>query len=159
MRLSGMQFESFVRLMIRQKSDRTFAGEESIANANARVIHEFRADMHFADLEIHGLKFFDFDFSRQIVERDGKERCCHLPFKNLTQTAARTVITKNLDLVFVVVGRHEKRESLNVVPMNVGDEQAEINWARSEFILEGETERSNSRSGVQNNKFAISAHF
>jgi hypothetical protein len=43
--------------------------------------------------------------------------------------------------------------------MNVGDEQAEINRARSEFILEGETERSNSRSGVQNNEFAVSAHF
>src|SRR2546421_16918 len=148
MRFGGMQFESFIRFMIRQKSDRAFAGEESISHADARVIHEFRADMHFADLEIHRLKFFDLNFSRQIVERDGEERCCHLPVQNLAQTAARSVITKNLDLIFVVVRRHEKRESLNVVPMNVGDEQAEINRTRSKFIFEGKAEPSNSRSRV-----------
>src|ERR1700736_496210 len=145
--------------MIRKKSDRAFAGKKAIADADARVIHISRADMHFADLEIHRLKLFDFDFSRKIVERDGEERRCHLPVQNLTQTAARPVITKNLDLVFVVVGRHEKRKPLNVVPMNMGDEQTEMNCARSEFILEGKAEFSNSRSGVQHNEFAISAHF
>src|ERR1700737_3516773 len=87
MRFSGVQFESFVRFMIREKSDRAFAGEKSIANAHAWMIHEFRADMHFADLKIHRLKFFDFNLSRQIVERDVEERCCHLSVQNLAQTA------------------------------------------------------------------------
>src|SRR5437763_6159240 len=100
--------------------------------------------MHFPDLEVHRLEFFDFDFSRQIVERDGEERRCYLPFEDFAQTAAGAVITKNLDLIFVVVGRDEKRESLNVVPMNVGDEQVEINRARSEFILEGKAKPANS---------------
>src|SRR3977135_4650427 len=99
--------------------------------------------MHVPDLEVHRLKFFDFYFPRQIVERYREERCCHLAFEDLAQTAASAVVTKNLDLVFVVVGRNEKRESLNVVPMNVGDEQVEINRARSEFILEGEAEPAN----------------
>src|SRR5437588_5046627 len=113
---------------------------------------------YVTNLKIHRLKFFDFNFSWQIVERDRKERCCHLPVQNLAQTTPCSVITKNLDLIFVVVGRHEEREPLNVVPVNVGDEQAEINRARSELILEGETEPSNSRSRIQNNEFAVSAH-
>src|SRR5882724_8433878 len=41
MRFSRVQLERFVRFMIRQKSDRAFAGENSIANADARMIHEF----------------------------------------------------------------------------------------------------------------------
>src|SRR4029077_4877034 len=113
--------------------------------------------MHFPDLESHRLKFFDFDLSREIVERDGKERRCHLPVQNLAQAAARPLITKNPDLVFVVIRRHEKRETLNVVPMNVGDEQAEINRARPEFIFEGQAELANPRSGISHNELATSA--
>src|SRR5437763_5758970 len=123
MRLSRVKFERLVRFMIRKKSDRAFASEDSITNADARMIHESCAHVNLADLEVHRLQFCDFDFSRQIVERDGKERGCHLPLQNLAETAARAVITKDLDLILVVVGRNEKRESLNVVPMNVGNEQ------------------------------------
>src|SRR5437899_13076724 len=104
--------------------------------------------MHLPDLEIHRLQFLDFDLSRQIVERDGEERRCYLPVQNLAQAAVRSVITKYPDLVFVVIGRHEKRKTLNVVPMNVGDEQAEINRARPEFIFEGQAKLANPRSGI-----------
>ena len=41
MRFSRVKLERFVRFMIRQKSDRPLARENSIANANARMIHEF----------------------------------------------------------------------------------------------------------------------
>src|SRR5882724_2849300 len=40
-RFSRVQLERFVRFMIRQKSDRPLAGENSIANADARMIHKF----------------------------------------------------------------------------------------------------------------------
>src|SRR5260370_25809572 len=107
------------------------------------MIHESRTDMHFADLEIHCLKLFDFDVSRQIVERDGKERRCHLAFQNLTHAEVGAVVPKNADLILVVVGRHEKRKTLNVVPMNVCDKQTQIDWARPEFVLESKAESSN----------------
>src|SRR6266702_4137363 len=110
--------------------------------------------MHFADLEIHRFQFFDFDFSGQIVERDWKEGRRHLPFKNLAQTTASAIIAENLDLIFVVVGRYEKRKTLNMVPMNVGNEQAEINRARTELVFESQTEFSNSRRGIQDNELA-----
>src|SRR5436853_4497635 len=133
-----MQFESVVWFVIRQKSDRAFACEKPIANADAWMIHESRTDMHFANLEIHGLKLFDFDLSWQIVERDRKKRRRHLTFKDLAQAAAGSIVAKNLDLVFVVVRRHEKRKALDVVPMNMGNEQAEINRAGTEFAFESE---------------------
>src|SRR6266576_6216840 len=41
MRFSRVQLERFVRFMIRQKSDRSLTGENSIADAYARMIHEF----------------------------------------------------------------------------------------------------------------------
>src|SRR6266850_5427532 len=96
--------------------------------------------MHFADLEIHRLKLFDFDLSRQIVERDRKEGGRHLTLENLAQTATCSIVTENLDLVLVVVGRYEKRKALNVIPMNVSNKQTEINRARPELVLESETE-------------------
>src|SRR5712691_232241 len=114
--------------------------------------------MHFADFEIHRLKLFDFDLSRQIVERDRKEGGCHLTLENLAQTAARSIVTENLDLVLVVVGRYKKRKSLNVVPMNVGNKQAEINRARPELVLESQTKFANSRPGIEDNELAVSAH-
>src|SRR5713101_2588387 len=114
--------------------------------------------MHFADFEIHRLKLFDFDLSRQIVERDRKEGGCHLTLENLAQTAARSIVAEDPDLVLVVVGRYEKRKSLNVIPMNVGNKQAEINRTRTEFVLESEAELANSRSRIENNKLAIGAH-
>src|SRR5205807_10035732 len=100
------------------------------------MIHESRTDMHFADLEIHCLKLFDFDLSRQIVERDRKKWGCHLALENLAQTGPRAIVTENLDLIFVVVGRDKKRKSLNVVRMNVSNKEAEINWAGIGFVVE-----------------------
>jgi len=44
--------------------------------------------MHFPDLEIHRLEFFDFDLSRQVVERDGEES---LPSARSESRAGRAV--------------------------------------------------------------------
>src|SRR5438067_12091526 len=64
MSLCRVQFKGVVWFVIRHKSDRAFAGKKAITNANAWMIHESCTDMHFADLEIHRLKLFDFDLSR-----------------------------------------------------------------------------------------------
>src|SRR5438132_6029423 len=110
--------------MIWKKSDRAFAREQAVTDANARMIHKFRTDAHVADLEVHRIEFFDFDFSRQIVKRDREKRRRHLAFKNLAHAEIGAVITKNPDIVLVVVGGHKEREALNVVPMNVRDQKA-----------------------------------
>src|SRR5438128_1782846 len=123
------------------------------------MIHEFGADPHVADFEIHRVQLLDVDLSRQIVKRDRKKRRCHLTFENLAQTAAGSIVTKDLDLIFVVVGRHEKREALNVVPMNVSNEQTQIDGTRAEFIFKSESEFSNARTGVQDNQLTVRSDF
>ena len=74
------------------------------------------------------LKSFDFeilelDFSGQIIQGDRKKWGRHLPFEYFLQTAVGTVVTKNSNLVLVVVRRDEKRKPLNVIPVDVSNQQ------------------------------------
>ena len=73
------------------------------------------------------------DFSRQIVERDWKKWGRHLPFQYFPETAIGAVVTKNANLVLVVVGRDEKRKSLNVIPVDVSNQQTQIDRPGTEF--------------------------
>src|SRR5438270_2920530 len=123
------------------------------------MIHESGADPHVPNFEIHRLELLDVDLSGQVVKRDWKKRGCHLAFENLAQATAGTIVTENLNLILVVVGRHEKREALNVIPMNVSNEQTQIDRARAEFLFKGESEFSNARTGVQDNQFTVRSDF
>src|SRR2546423_7137903 len=101
------------------------------------MIHELRADMDLADVEIHRLELLDFDLAGKIVKRDGEKGHGHLAFENFLQAVVRAVVAENLNLILVVVRGHKEGEALNMIPMNVCDEQSQINCARSEFVFQG----------------------
>src|SRR5438045_2410677 len=157
MRFRGVQLECFVRFVIRQISDRAFAGQNAIAHANARMIHESSAHANAADFEIHRIELLNLDLSRQVVKLDREKRRGHLSFENFLKSAPAAVITENLNLILVVVSGHKKREALNVVPMNVRDQQSEMDRIGAKLIFQCETELANSRSRIEHDQLAISA--
>src|SRR5712691_1479720 len=108
-----MQLKRVVRLVVRQKSNRPPAGKKTVPDAHAWMIHEFRTHPHFADVKFHRLKFLDIDLSGQVVQFHGKKWSRHLSLENFVQSSVGPVVAVNSDLIFVVVGGNEKRESLN----------------------------------------------
>src|SRR3984893_7036192 len=153
-----MSLKRVVWFGVRQESNRTAAGEEAISNANTRMIHEFRTHPHFADVKFHRLKFLDVDLSGKVVQFHRKKWAGHLSLENLVQFGVGPVVAVDSDLVLVIVGGNEKREPLDVIPMNVRDQQAELDRPRAKFVLQSDSELTNSRSRVQDNDLIIGAH-
>src|ERR1700730_2409580 len=118
MRFRRVQLECIERLVIRQKRDGSGGSIQANDSTHPGMIHELGALVHFTKMKIHLIQFLDLDLSVKIVKRDRKKRRRHLALEDFAQAGVRAVITENGDLILVVVGRQEKREALNVVPMN-----------------------------------------
>src|SRR4029077_11974380 len=116
-----MQLKRVVRFVIGKKRDRAGACEKPIANTDAGMVQKLRAHAHLSYFEIHRLKIFEFDPSRQIVERDRKEWCRHLALENIPQAAVSSVVTKNPDLILIIVEGNKKWKALDVVPVSVSN--------------------------------------
>src|ERR1700730_17317867 len=157
MRFRRVQLERVERLVVRQKRDGSGGGIQAIAHTNAGMIHELGARVHFAKVKVHLIQFLDLNLSGEIIKRDRKKRRGHLALEDFAQPGVRAVITENGDLILVVVGRQEKRETLNVVPMNVCDQKAEVDRLRSKFFFQGQAECANSGAGIEHNNLAVGA--
>src|SRR3954466_13550497 len=107
------------------------------------MIHKSSAHADAADLEVHRLELLNGDLSRQVVELDREKRRGHLSFENFLKSAPGAVITENLNLILIVVGGHKKREALNMVPMNMRNQQREIDRIGAKLIFQCETELAN----------------
>ena len=153
------QLQGLERLVVRQKSDGTFLGEKPVTRADAGMIQEAGVHLHFADREFHPLEFLDLDRARQVFPAHGKKRHFHLGGENGGEAGARTFESQNAERVLGFVSGKKKRESLDVVPMGVGQEQGEIDRRAVEFLLERKPKLANARARIENNDFAIGAHF
>src|SRR6476620_1205839 len=123
------------------------------------MIQEFGADPKPSDLKIHVLELLDFNFTRQLGHGDREKRCLHLAGQDFTQTRPSPIITENLELIFPAISRQEKGESLDVVPVGVRNKDRQPDRIRTELTLQRLAEKSNSGSGVEDDDFAVGAHF
>src|SRR5205814_9347217 len=138
--LSELQFQRLERLVVRQEGDRSLLCEKTVACANARMIQKSRAHTDFADLELHLFQLANFDCARKIFPAHRKEGQFHLGGKNRGETVTRALVTENVDCVLSLVGREEKRQALDVVPVRMGQEQRQVNRRAAEVLVQGETE-------------------
>src|SRR3977135_1718423 len=67
-RLLQVQVQRIIRFVVREESDRTATGEETVAYTNAGMIEKFRAHAHLADLEFHLLHFLDLDLTGEVAQ-------------------------------------------------------------------------------------------
>src|SRR5207237_9639653 len=109
--------------------------------------------------KIHILELLEFNFTRQLGHGDWKKRCLHLAGEDFTQARPSPIITKNLELIFPAISRQEKGESLDVVPVGVRNKDRQSARIRTELTLQRLAEKSNSGAGVEDDDFAVGAHF
>src|SRR5215471_13130471 len=119
------------------------------------MIHASGVNPNLADFKIHRSGSLELNSSGQIVKRDRKKRGRHLTFQDFLETTVRPVEAENANLVFVVIGRNKEGKALNVVPMHVRNQQAQIDRSGTELFLEGETEFTNSRACIQHDQLTI----
>ena len=108
-----------MRLIVREKRQRTLVGGQAVADTNAGMIGEPRPHADLADIKTHILEFFDFDAAGQFAEGHRKIRAFHLAGQHIHQSLARAFKTQDAQMTLRFVNRHEKRQALNMIPVGV----------------------------------------
>jgi hypothetical protein len=67
--------------------------------------------------------------------------------------------TVEIHLVLRLVGRKEKRKTLNVIPVGVTDEDMDGKWSRPEFFKEAMAELTNSGTCIEDDDLSIRPEF
>src|SRR5205823_9205287 len=123
------------------------------------MIGEMGAHLHFANAKLHFLKLFDRQMTWQFPQANGKKRRFHLPRKDCRQTGTSALITQHPDDIFFVVGRREKGQALDVVPVRVRNQKSQFDRLRCEFLLESEPECTNPGASIENNDLTVGPYF
>src|ERR1700730_1781650 len=154
-----LQFERLLRLVVWYVCDRSSAGKEPIAGADARMIHKLGLHLHLADVKLHVLKFFDREMTRQLMQANREKGRLHLSGQDRAQTSARSFITQDPDQILAVVGGRKERQTLDVIPVRVCDEERQRDWLRSQLFFQRKTETANPGARVEHDNFAVCPHF
>ena len=62
------------------------------------------------------------------------------------ETGARSFVTEKTKRVLLIVGREEKRQTLDMIPMGVGNEKSQLDWPGAEFLFQGDAQLAHARS-------------
>src|ERR1700730_8801176 len=154
-----LQFERLVRLVVWYVCDRSSAGKEPIAGADARMIHKLGLHLHLADVKLHVLKFFDREMTRQLMQAHREKGRLHLSGQDRAQTSARSFITQDPDQILAVVGGRKERQTLDVIPVRVGNEKSELYRLRPQLFLQCKSETTNPGARVEYDNFAVCSQF
>src|SRR5881394_1916295 len=104
------------------------------------MIQEARAHPDIADSELHLFEFPDLDRAGEVLPTHRKEREFHLGSEDRGEAITRALIAEDVDRVLGLVGGQEKRESLDVVPMRVRQQQRQVYRGAAEFLVQRETQ-------------------
>src|SRR5205085_9263018 len=94
-----------------------------------------------------------------LLQADREVRTLHLAGQRGFQPFARALESEDFYFVARIVGGHEKWKALDVIPMRVRNEQAEIDRLARKFAAQTRAERTNARTRVEHDQFAIRANF
>src|SRR6476620_1879559 len=105
------------------------------------MINESRTYLDFANRKRHLAQFLDFNLSGQLTHGDREEWRFHRLVEDLTERGARFVEAEDTDLVFWIVSGFKKRETLNVVPMSVCNQERKLDWLCTKFLSQLDSQR------------------
>ena len=117
-----------------KKHDQAVGRKQPVADAHAGMIGALRAHADGAEVEIEVLQFLDFDVAGQPGKGHGEIGAFHLAGQGVDEPLARAFAAENAQPAALVVDRREKRQSLDVIPVRVGDEQGEVQPPALEFL-------------------------
>jgi hypothetical protein len=147
------------RFGVGKKGDEAVGRKQPVADTDARMVRALRTHEHGADGEVEVLEFLDFDVAGQFVERHGKVGAFHLAGERGDESLARAFAAKNPQLAARIVNRPEKRQSLNVIPMCVCEEQRKIQRLAFELLEQRLPQRAQAGSRVEDDDVVTAADF
>jgi len=139
------------RLRIRKKCDQAIGRKEAVSDAESRMVGAQRPDADGPDIEIKILNLLDLDIAGQIGKMDRKISAFHLTRQSADQTLAGAFTSQNFQATARIVNRPKKRQSLNMIPMGVGNEESEIKRLAFKLLQQGLTQQTEPGAGVENN--------
>ena len=126
------------RFGVWKKGDKAVGRKEPVADADTGVVGKLRAHEHGADGKVEVLEFLDLDVAGQLVERHGKVGAFHLRAgERGDEVLARAFASKVSPWgrrQARIVNRPEERQSLDVIPMRVREEQRKVQRPVFEFL-------------------------
>src|SRR6202045_131129 len=154
-----LQFETLVRFVVWHVCDRSAAGKEPIGGADARMIRKLGLHFHLADVKLHLLKFFDRQLTLQFMQAHREKGRLHLRGQDRAETRTRSFIAQDPDQILAVVDGGKERQTLDVIPVRVGNEKSQLDRFRSQLLFQRETETTNPGARVEHDNFAVCPHF
>src|SRR5437870_8107865 len=95
----------------------------------------------------------------QLTQAHRKKRRLHLAGQDCAQTSTRSFVTQDPDQIFAVVGRGKERQTLNVIPVRVGNEKSQLDRLRSELLFQRQPESTNPGAGIEHDNLTIGPYF
>src|SRR5260370_42578414 len=95
----------------------------------------------------------------QFVQAYREKGSLHLRGQDRAQTRTRSYITQDPDQIFAVVDGDKERQTLDVIPVRVGNEKSQLDRLRSQLLFERETETTKPGARIEHDNFAVCPHF
>jgi len=121
------------QLVVGEVAHAASAGDQSETNAVTWMVDPDGVNPQLTHASSVVTQILDDDRAGQIAKADGKERAFHLAGEQLGQAVPGALRAIDLDPIVGLVGRLEEGESLNVIPVGVGEEQRELKGPRLEL--------------------------
>ncbi len=58
----------------------------------------------------------------------------------------------------LIVGREEKRQTLDMIPMGVRNQKSQLDWPGAEFLFQGDSQLAHAGAGVEDDDLAVGPH-
>src|SRR5438046_839295 len=95
----------------------------------------------------------------QFVQAYREKGSLHLRGQDRAQTSTRSFITQDPDQILADVDGNKERQTLDVVPVGVGNEKSQLHRLRSQLLFQRKTETTNPGPRIEHDNFAVCAQF
>src|ERR1017187_9468774 len=128
---------------------------DAVAGRALRMVQGKRTDRQRSDLDHAALgELVEVAFGGNLAEVDRKIRLRHLAFERFLQRLTGGA-GKERDVILRTVERAEKRNALDVVPVEMCQEDVGLDRLAFCFLQESLTERADAAARVENDAFII----
>ncbi len=112
--------------VVRRVHDRCAVDVEPVAERDSRVVEVAGGDHRPAEVEASLDEILVVDLGLQLFEGDGEVAVLHLPRQDLAQRCAEAARTVDAPPVVGLEQRREERQTLDVIPVGVTDEDVPV---------------------------------
>ena len=151
--------DASARFGVGKKTDFAAGRGQPVAGTQAGMIGPQRADGRGAKNEIGTGNFRNFDLAREVRERDRKERFFHLAVEGGRDFRPRAGDAEDAQPAAGFKQRREKRQSLDVVPVRVGNQEVKVERFPGKFREERFAECPQASAGVEKDEVGAGTDF